>query len=57
MGVDVVGSVLRIVFKNKDRRVVPVGTVGDRFHNPAYREIVIRNHGRKCWEPGRVPAV
>lgn len=41
MRIDVVGSVLRIIFQNEDRRIVPVRAMRDSLHDTPDREIVI----------------
>ena len=41
MGVDVVGSVLCVIFENEDGGVVPVGAVGDGVDDAADGEIVV----------------
>ena len=43
MGVDVVGTVLRVVFEDEDRGVVPVRAVGDGVDDAANGQIVVGN--------------
>src|SRR5665213_533873 len=50
--VDVVGAVLRIVFENEERRIVPIGRVRNRLHSAANREIVV-GHRRLRRRPAR----
>ena len=43
MRIHVVAAILRIVFENEERRVVPEGRMRDRIDGPAYRQIVVRD--------------
>src|SRR5215470_5850741 len=52
MRIDVIGTVLRVVFENEDGGVFPVGTVRDRLDDAAEGEIVIGNVGGRSRAPG-----
>ena len=43
--IDVIGTVLSVIFQNKNSSVVPVRAVGDRFDDATEGKIVIRNRG------------
>ena len=58
MRVHVIGAVLRVVLQNEDRRILPVPAGGDRFDDPAQRQVVLRDHGARrriaCARVGRM---
>ena len=41
--VHVIGAVLRVVFENENRRVLPVGACGNFLNEKAERVVVVRN--------------
>ncbi len=43
MSVNMVRAILRVVFQDKDRRVVPVGTVRHRLNHSTDREVIVGN--------------
>ncbi len=56
MGVDVVGPVLRIVFQDEERGVIPIRAVGNGLDRSSHRQVVIRNRclGRRhAWSGSR----
>ena len=48
MRIHVVAAVLRIVFENEERRVVPEWRMRNRIDGAAHRQIVIRNRRLRC---------
>ena len=51
MAVDVIDSVLGIIFGDEDNATVPIGAIADRLDYPADREVVIRDLGCGRREP------
>src|SRR5215510_8695170 len=51
MGVDVIGTILRVVFHHKNQRVIAVGAVRYLIHQQAKRIIVVRHLLGKSIDP------
>src|SRR5262249_42787979 len=43
VGIDMIVSILRIVFEDHDGGIVPVWTVGDGLHNASESKIIVRD--------------
>ena len=52
MGIDVVGSVLRIIFQNEEGGVVPIGAVSNGLDCPPHCQVVIRDRRPGSRHPG-----
>ena len=44
MSIDVVRTILRVVFNHEYRRLGPISTIGNGLNNLSKREVVVRNH-------------
>ena len=57
MAVDVIDSVLGIIFGDEDNAIVPIGAIADGLNDPADREVVIRDLGGWGRNPTEIPLV
>ncbi len=57
MCVDMVGSILRVVFENEEGGIIPVGTMRDRLHHTPTARSLSATEARGLGIPMRVPAV
>src|SRR5262249_25014745 len=55
MRVDVVWTILRVVFGNEDRRAVPEAAVADDVDKLTNSQVVFGNEGLRSQRPGRGP--
>ena len=58
-GIDVVGTILCVVFDDEDRRLFPVGAVADAIDQLTDRPVVVGHscHRRGCSHPGALGVV
>ena len=45
MRIDVIGTVLCVVFQNEERRVVPIGAMRNGIHGASHRQVVVGDGG------------